>query len=542
MKVIGRQATDIRKLETELEDVRGLINTGNQARGDLAAKLGDLVTICRETNDTVERIVAGDDARDDTISSIQDAVKALADGRTADQKALGEVVDTIGKTVAELTEKTQGRFKAVDANGMETAQQIERIDGLVAELASRGDGLAERLDLADEADRAAGERTDALRKDVVEAGAKLLERIDDVAGNVAAVVKGRAEDREAIDAVRDAVEGVQQYAAKCFDAAMQAVANEAEARAENVTSVCEDITKLTDTVNREGKTLDDLAGAVERLDKGTVIAVAAVTNALGELTERVGAVEAFGERLDDVTGTVAAADRGRADLVKRVDDISTRMTETAAAIDVCTRDQAETHKRLDEVVDAAVARAGVEMKALTASVSTHLAAIEATDQRAADMLRRVTILIDQLPSGMMIDKDGELVRVARNGETVKIGKVTAVNGRDGVRGKDAAEIVAARVEADGRLMFTRSDRTEFGCALTAVVASAPQPAAIDPTKLGHLSKDPKTRAVQVADMIAMRMAEKPARYKAIAEKYKISERQAARLIKGMNDDGPSETI
>jgi hypothetical protein len=541
LKVIGRQAATIDELKTGLEDAHSRITTSNKAHGDLSTKFDDLVII----RETVGKIVAGDDARDDVISTIQDAVKALVDGRKEDQQAVGELTDTIGKSVADLTEETRGRFKAIDAHNVETDQQIQAA-GARAEVIERRvtavEAFGERLDLAGEADRAAGVRAEVIERRVTAVEA-FGERLDDIAGNVAAVMKTGAGLRDDLEVVRVGVEQAQEQAAKQFTIAMEAVDGEAAAR---------------------GTGLDEIRLTVRLLDEGTQKALTVASQAVDELaekvkaagaraieacdateavTERVTAVEAFGGRIDDIAGTVTTLDGARAEMVERLDAVVVAERETAATARACTSAQAELSIRVGDLAergegfDAAVARVGVEMKALTASVATGLAAVSGTDQQAAEMLRRVTILMDQTPSAMMIDKDGELVRVARNGESVKIGKVTAVNGRNG---RDAADIVAARIEGD-RLIFTRSDRTEFGCAVT--VPPAPPPptvAEVDPTKLGHLSKDDKIRAVQVADMMVMR--DGGARYKQIADKYEISERQAARLIKGVKDDDSSATV
>lgn len=270
--------------------------------------------------------------------------------------------------------------------------------------------------------------------------------------------------------------------------------------------------------------LDRADGAISndvvKLHNDMQARVVAVEAGAQDIGKRVGAVEAdlarFGDRCADTAGRVEALD----DIISEIGDSARQAHGRLDAFNVLVGE----HNDRIGAAEAAAARAVREVEDHGGAIDGLRREISAVSGEAADTLRRVTIALGELPAGMMIDGDGDLVRVNRAGDMTKLGRVVAA-ARDG---RDAADIVSVRMEGE-RMIFTRSDRSEFGCAV-ALPAPPPVPVDnVDPTTLGYLSKDTVIRARQVEDMVASRASGKT--YKSIAQKYNVSERQVVRMIK-----------
>lgn len=535
---VDHQVGLVNKLTAELADARGLIVAGDRARADLGGQLAAVKEQVAAVAESAEKHT------NDTVAAAIDKLTTAGDKL---DEALGKRIDAVDNRAGEIAARVEGVAEMIGTAG-------ERIDAVEKQSA----GNAAALDVQDKAVKAQGEKVAEterglcdLRSDVqtvnkslavaAKAQGDLFERLDDVAGKVEAVTKGQ-------DGFREAVAGVQKYAGDCFNTAMEAITGEAESQA---------------------KAVAEVVAAVERLDQGTQTALKVTSDALGEITETVGAVAEDGqkiraevvkmivdrageidERITDCGGRIDALVKGRAEdhaAVERLDSVITveaaLLKATGDKLTEAVKTQGEQALRLTTVEDvaagagAAAALATGEISKLHQAVAGQVDTIRATGEQATDALRRVTMALDQLPTGMMLDRDGELVRVTRSGEMTALGKVIGRDGRDGRDGAAAAEIVAVRID-DDRFIMTLSDRTEIGCGITGLInkLNDPVPAApeIDPTTLGYLSKDAKTRAVQIEDMIKLRAVNWT--FAKIGRKYKCSARTVARLTKGLDDD------
>lgn len=529
------QAGQIRTLTDELADACGCIAAGDRTRADQAEQIRAL---------TADLAAAKEQSTAATESAVAAAIEKLtAAGDTLEQaltKRLDEQAEQIGttdKTVAEALTRADELARTLGAVEQQAAGTAATVDVQAGAVRAQGEKLAKLAGTAAETEQGL---TDL--RNGVEAAGKVVagiqlhfdELFSDLDGKVNAIVKGQ-------DGFRETVAGVQKYAGDCFNIAMEAITGEAESQA---------------------KAVAEVVAAVERLDQGTQKALAVTSDALAEITATVEKVatdgaknadaydklnvrtHAIAEGVKDLGGTVAAATRARVDdrstldeLVKTVADagevvgvLDDKLTETVKA-------QGEQALRLSSVEEvaagagAASAIATGEVSKLHQAVAGQVDTIRAIGEQATDALRRVTLAIDQIPAAMMIDRAGHLHRVNRAGETVDLGKVVD-QGKDG---KDAPQLVAARVEGD-RLIMTLTDRTEISCSIAGLKVADPAPAVpeIDPTTIGHLSKDAKMRAVQIEDMTNLRGSGWT--FAKIGKKYDCSARTVARLIRGLEDD------
>lgn len=532
----------IQKLTDDLADACGRIAAGDRTRADQAEQIRALTESLKtsttageqHTNDSVAAAIEKLTTAGDTLEqALTKRLDEQAEQITATGKTVAEALtraDELARTLGAVEQQAAGTAATVDVQAGAVRAQGEKLAKLAGTVAETEQGLTDLRNGAE----AAGK---------VVAGIQLHfdELFRDFDGKVNALVKGRAEDREAVDEIRAGVESVQKYAGECFNTTMEAIAGEADSQA---------------------KAVAEVVAAVERVDKGTQAVLKVTSDALAEITASVEQVAADGaknadaydklnvrthaiaEGVKDLGGTVAAATRARVDdrstldeLVKIVADagevvgvLDDKLTETVKA-------QGEQALRLSSVEDvaagagAASAIATGEVSKLHQAVAGQVDTIRAIGEQATDALRRVTLAIDQIPAAMMIDRAGHLHRVNRAGETVDLGKVVD-QGKDG---KDAPQLVAARVEGD-RLIMTLTDRTEINCSIAGLKAADPVPAVpeIDPTTIGHLSKDAKMRAVQVEDMTKLRATGWT--FAKIGKKYDCSARTVARLIRGLEDD------
>jgi predicted nucleic acid-binding Zn-ribbon protein len=547
MRVIGAQAGKIAKLSAELEDMNGKIAAGSKAHAEFVdSTMQGFHKFNRSA--LVEDIDAN--GRDilsinEAIADIRGLIKISADARANDLKTLNETTaiakgtcDYIDRsvkpalqdqaeTLADLLtgrDDTWKRFAAVEVAGTELAGRVEQIAADVKTLDGRTAGAVDALA------RQAGDIRDHAGR-LVEL-ARAGERVENLAGTVAAFEKARNEDR----AVLDELAGTVKATGERLDA-------ESAARAAAIGKLGEQVEEYAATASEADGQLSMQFDAVEKAGAELVARVNTMAADLGAVGDRLdlvakdgatnrGNIEHTDAAVTALTVTAKAAGERLDELRSDHETLTVTVDKAGESIIALTGRAAradEQFTRLDDLLTAsgaAVARITVEVGALDALVKSQGETVSGAVEASSDACRRVTIALNEIPSGMMIDRDGDLVRVNRAGEMTKLGKVVGLNGRD------AADIVSVKVE-DNRFVFVRSDRTELGCRIPVVEPVKPADT-VDPRKLGYLSKDAAVRAVQVADMVTMRSNNK--RYKLIAEKYGISERQVARLIKDAQDE------
>lgn len=473
MRVIGKQAADIKVLLTGLEDARGLIAAGDRARAELQTRLDQAVAALDGVRDSFSSSLAAHEASiTERLNRFRDAVVARDERIDAIERQVkddGAAIQTIltgcAKTEATISDVADRIDATVEALSERVTVVVRRADGLDVQL----DAIEPRLVAVADLLTATGERLDAEARGRAElAGA--VERTDGAITTVS--------DRVA--ALGDTVDGL-----------VTGIGDEVRARAAAVAAVARTVEELSETASQADAELDDkltqLHGRAEAIERGV------------KLVDEAHGITAG--RLRDLDDTVAAVRRETQAHALAIEDDRTRLGKVEDGVEGFVR---------------ITAAAGAEI----ATFDQRLTTISA---EAADACRRVTIALGEMPAAMMINRAGHLVRVSRGGDEVDLGCVVT-------NAKDAADIVAARIEK-GRLVFTRSDRTEFGCEMPVIEPPAATPVpAVDPTALGYLSKDPNVRAAQVEDMKAMRVAKKT--YEKIGEKYGTSARHVVRLLKG----------
>jgi hypothetical protein len=539
LRVVGHQQAKIQTLTAELTDARAdtaaVTAAAGRAHAELVERFDALVILVEKLTGTVaavpdsitaavapQQTIANDVARvtqmvtalDELGTAHAGTLAALTRRTTDTDETVAAVVDALAAAntaIAAVKSPLEGCVEMIKAHGETLVEHFDRA-------IEQGDALVDLRAIVAAGDALAAVQVERIAELAAQAGAlaTLPQRVDDVVQETSADKSLVAEqgdalvDLRAVVAAGDAAAAVQvervddlgtsfQSIRSDLQAAVFALDAETVARAAALDKLAGDVNDLSETASGED------AALMERL-----ITVEAKTADHTATVERVGAVE----------NRVIELQRITMDHVQRIDTDGERI------------------ERVEDTVTGFVAKIKATADTIAAidkAVKDGTASIAETTAETADMLRRVNVMLGEMPSAMMVDQDGELVRVARSGELTKLGKVVA-HGRDGT---NAADIVAVKLDGD-RIVFTRSDRTEFGCSIAALIQPAPPAAAtpaapeVDPTTLGYLSKDPATRAVQVADMVTMRAAKKS--YKAIAEKYKISERQVVRLIKGHKND------
>jgi hypothetical protein len=481
MRVIGKQAVTIRDLTTGLEDARSLIAAGDRARAELLAKFDGL----QAAFDVHDKAVK---AQGERIAELTATVNAVPDSITA-------AVAPHQKTVAELVtsrDTCDHRVTAMTGEIVTLTQRVDNFRTLVDVVQGQGESIDRARTVLDEYGRRIDGAVEVLAGHGVTLG-EHFDALDDLRSVVAAGDAAAAVQVERVDDLGTLAQSLRSD----LQATVHALDAETAARAAAVAAVAQSVDDLSETASEQDGELAVRLAAVDQH-------FAAAAGKLESAVERVGAVE----------NRVIELQRIAMEHVENIETDGVRI------------------ERVEETVSGFVAK----VKAIAdeiAAVKTGAASIEETANTTADMLRRVNVMLGEMPSAMMVDQDGELVRFSRSGDVTKLGKVVA-HGRDGT---NAADIVAVKLDGD-RIVFTRSDRTEFGCSIAALIqpapATTPPAPEIDATLLGYLSKDPATRDVQIRDMVAMRAAKKS--YKLIAEKYKISERQVVRLIKGHNNE------
>lgn len=479
LRVVGHQQSIIAKLTAELADARGVAAAAGRAHAELTTRIDDLVNL-------VEKLTTATDGQAEKVANIDAGLKLVDEAVGAHSQDITKLSKRIDDTVERV-----GAVEAV-ANGhaQSLTDQREALATVTGFVKNHGEVLVTMTGVT----RDHGEALVAARAAIAEHDDRLV----DLRGVVSAAGAAAAVQVERVDELGKRA-GATWTQVEAVTAALDAETAARAAAVQAVSDLVEDYAKTAS--GEDGALSDRIDTVIQRFAPDAVHLEAAV--------ERVGAVEV----------RVMELQRIAMENVERIDADSVRI------------------ERVDEAVtsfSAKVKAVAGEIEAIDARVKAGTASIEQTTAETADMLRRVNILLGELPSAMMIDQDGELVRVARSGEVTKLGNVIS-HGRDGT---NAADIVAVRLDGE-RMVFTRSDRTEFGCSIAALippVAVAPAPPApeIDPTALGYLSKDPTVRVVQVRNMAVMREAKKS--YKLIADKYQISPRQVVRLIKGANDE------
>lgn len=533
MKVIGKQAGLIKDLTTGLEDARGLIAAGDRQRADMLAKL-DGLQAALDVHDKAVKALAETTAPRGTVDEV--AVRL---------DSFSSTLDAHGKTISELLtagEAAQERITAVEAAATAIDQRVTA-DGEA--IATIRDGWTAVEDAAS----ATARRISDLDATVVDLFTGVGERFDRAGAEIGQAIEAVASNLEVVRVFSEQVEDRANKRLDALDPRLVEIADvltatgerlavldqhgkDLAAVGERVAAAGARIEALSEGVDAAGKAVEIVAAGLDQEGKARAAAVAAVARSVDELSEiasgedgalsdrinavatRVETVESGAKLVDEAVGIINGT-------VKLIDDavaaVRREVQANALAID-------DDRARLGKVEDgvAAFIRITAEAGAEIKTFDVRLTQIESS---ATDACRRVTIALGEMPAAMMINKAGHLVRVSRSGDEVDLGCVA-------VDGKDAADIVSARVEK-GRLVFTRSDRTEFGCELPIVEPAAPPPTPspdIDPTALGYLSKDPNVRALQVDDMRKMRAAKKT--YEKIAEKYQTSARHVVRLLKG----------
>jgi ABC-type transporter Mla subunit MlaD len=479
--VVGHQQAKIQALAGELADARGVAAASGRAHAELVDRFDALVNLVGTLSTTIETQAA-------TIAELTATVNAVPDSITA-------AVAPHQKTVAELVtsrDTCDHRVTAMTGEIVTLTQRVDNFRTLVDVVQGQGESIDRARTVLDEYGRRIDGAVEVLAGHGVTLG-EHLDALDDLRGVVVAASSAAAVQVERVDDLGTLAQSLRSD----LQATVHALGAETAARAAAVAAVAQSVDDLSETASEQD---GELAGRLAAVDQH----FAAAAGKLESAVERVGAVE----------NRVIELQRIAMEHVENIEADGVRI------------------ERVEETVIGFVAK----VKAIAdeiAAVKTGAASIEETANTTADMLRRVNVMLGEMPSAMMVDQDGELVRFSRSGDVTKLGKVVA-HGRDGT---NAADIVAVKLDGD-RIVFTRSDRTEFGCSIAALIqpapATTPPAPEIDATLLGYLSKDPATRDVQIRDMVTMRAAKKS--YKLIAEKYKISERQVVRLIKGHNNE------
>lgn len=463
--------------------------------GKQAATIKDLVAGLEDARGV---IAAGDRARADLLAKLDGlqaafdvhdkAVKAQAE-RITNLDSFSSTVEAHGKTIAELltvSEQATKVFKAIDDVTATTKERIDLLDESMTTTAERITSIEDRV-----------EQVDAVVREQVASVDDRFVEVSDLVGKVgaqigldiAAISRTADEDRQAVRVLGEQVD--QRITGLAGD-----LDQETKARAAAIAAVASSVNDLSETASEQDA---ELATRVAGLDTR----VAGQADGLAVAVTRLDGFRAVADTVEAVRREVQAN-------ALAIDDDRARMGKIEEAVEGFVR---------------VTVAAGAEIKTFDVRL-TDLA------KQAADACHRVTIMSNQMPSAVMVDRNGHLQIVARSGEQIDLGKVIGET-KDG---KDAADVVAARVDGD-RLIFTRSDRTEFGCSIAALVPPVPvaPKTDTDPTKLGYLSKDAKVRSAQVDDMKKMRADKKT--YDEIAKKYQASARTVIRLIKGDGDEG-----
>jgi hypothetical protein len=479
---IARQAAEIKGLKDDLADARGLIAAAAKVVTDLtaAAEIQDTATKAQG-----HRGVETSTAVIEIAAAVSELVAKIDTGAAA-MSALVERVTGLevheqdhDTALTEAVQKVSAAAVRVDELEAARVEVVQKVDNLVDSLAVRVDQIAGKVEASDAAAARARVFGDELA-DAVEAVRREVQAnalaIEDYAATASSEDAALTARLDEVASAVNVIVGE----APAVALASQELATQVDDLATMVASV--QTARATDWSTLE-EDFADMRGLFDLLDQG----LKAMNQRQGEDGVRVGAVE------ETIAGFVSGA--------------------------------------------AALAR---EVRTIDETVKTGVAAIGAVEDQSRDALRRVTIALDQMPAGFMIDQAGVLNRVNRAGDMTQLGTVVghAKDGRDGV---SPAQIVAVRVDGE-RLVMTLSDRSEVGCPFPRAVEPTPLASpsdVVDPLCLGYLSKDVKVRAVQVDHMARLRADGKS--FKEIAELFAISERQAARLIKGHNDEKSSHT-
>lgn len=463
MKVIGKQAGDIKALRDDLSDARSTIAAASRGTTDQIIQLAATIK-----SDQAEH-----------IRRFDEALQGIREGAESD------IADLAGRVAAVETDvKTEsGAVRLI----------VKAIDDQLLTIADRFD------------------------RSVID----IVERVQTVEGVTAAAIKGQETFTDVVDALAkriDTAEGAVALASDAVNIAkstLDMITGEASTRADAIADILKIVEAYAETASGEDGSLNA---------------------ALDEVRKAAGAL---GERVEDIHGRVGTLTKARADDVERAGAVETRVEELQRiamdgvdALSAVARDVGGVAARVGVVEDAgtgftaAVEALGSEVKRIDTVARETVATVETVGLQSQDAVRRVTVALGELPAGMMINREGQLVRVNRAGDMVEMGNVVS----HGADGKDAPVIIAAKIE-DNRFIMTMSDRSEISCLVAGLTPRAvePAPTDIDPTKLGYFSKDATIRAAQVEDMVKMRAG--GTTFAKIAEKYNISARQAARLIK-----------
>jgi len=502
-----KQADDYALLAKGLvgQNIAGIRDEASEIRADLTDIAGKVEALIKGRAEIVDNVRATD-KRIDALPSVHETVAKV-----------GEMVAAgYEHSIKLITDMTVEKVTALEAAAGAARDIAEAVRDEVRTVAT---GLGDLT----ETHTATRRQLDALASDVNDIG-------EDLGGKVSALTKGHS-DLTAANSENAAANS--KLAAVVTEHVDRLGANlgTLEERVEDAAAKFGDkVSELKDLVEDYASTASsEDAGLADQLGKldGHVTAAREVADAA-----RTRAAEAM-SHCNDLSGTVSAIIKARADeadqfaeTVETVgNQVKTMVDDLAAQFGEMSQMSVDDAKRIEQVEETA-RTIGAEVQGLAKVIEAcrDAGAEIATD--VTDMLRRVTISLGQMPSGFMIDQDGELVRVAQSGEVTKIGKVVS-------HGRDAPEIVSVKMEGE-RLIFARSDRTEIGCTVVrATVEPAPAitgPDAVDPLTIGALSKDPALLARQVEHMAEMRAGGK--KYKEISEKFGTSEKTVAKLIRG----------
>jgi uncharacterized coiled-coil DUF342 family protein len=263
------------------------------------------------------------------------------------------------------------------------------------------------------------------------------------------------------------------------------------------------VDELRAEVNSYAEAVDEMRGAlrsdIEQLQTAAVELTAHFKAADMVTGARLGELAGDVERVGQIAATAVTGIDGMREQLKAVDQRVTTVvqqtTEAIEAINVATLERIEAGERV--VQDLAQANAaelvalGTRVDEVTAAASEQVehareivATVDGAHTAARTALAETRTALAVIPRTWIVDQAGALRFVDGNGELVTVGTVV---GRDGVDGKDAPRIVAAKVEG-GKLVLVRGDGSDVSCELP---AAGPAPAvAVRPEPAGNSSGEP----------------------------------------------------
>lgn len=562
-KIIDAQAETIRTLTKQVVDLAGEVDA--------------MTTQSEKVHDSIQRVIeVAKEDREDFAKLAGEINEAVVTVNGAVDK-LADIVGNHGTAITkggELLTEVRGEVEAIArATDKVIADKLTPLAEQVTDLKSRVDSVEQTAtdarDLFDTQAKHVGEISERItklddsfsaeNKARVDAVNKLVEAVDDLAKTaseadaeidtkVETLTKQVSAEVDAIDK-RITAEGkiVQQSISEHSISAQNAIDVVGDKVDENAGLFRTVAQSHTETKAE----LEALGGRVSTIDK-------AVTDLTAETCKRIdaqaeaaqNAIDGLDDKLVDLRGIFDTQAKASVEQVARVDaqaktlyELNDNVRTIDGEVKAIAKTQGQDALRISGIeegvtkfVEIAVTT-GREVREIDDKVAQAVTQFGDMHAQAREALARVTILTDQGPAAFHLDRSGHLIRTARNGEAVDMGKVIA-EARDGA---DAPKMVATKIE-DGRFIITLSDGTAVSCSVKGLFppadpgdgggghGGAPKTSNdIDPTLLGYLSKDPAVKARQVDDMVVMRKAGKS--YKQIAAKYGISERQAARLIK-----------